>query len=50
MYAIRSYYGQYIGWQIVRSYMENNDVKLMDMLQMDANTIFNEAKFKPRKE
>jgi len=42
--------GQYIGWQIVRSFMENNDVKLMDMLQMDANTIFNDAKFKPRKE
>ena len=42
--------GQYIGWQIVRSFMEHSDVKLMDMLQMDANTIFNDAKFKPRKE
>ena len=42
--------GQYIGWQIVKSYMENNTVEFMDMLQMDANDIFNDAKFKPRKE
>ncbi len=42
--------GQYIGWQIVRSYMEQNNVEFMDMLQMDANDIFNAAKFKPRKE
>ena len=42
--------GQYMGWQIVRSYMEHNDVELMDMLQMDAKDIFDNAKFKPRKE
>jgi gliding motility-associated lipoprotein GldB len=42
--------GQFIGWQIVRSYMENNTVEFMDMLQMDANDIFMNAKFKPRKE
>lgn len=42
--------GQYIGWQIVRSYMEHNNVELLDMLQKDANEIFNDAKFKPRKE
>lgn len=42
--------GQYMGWQIVRSYMENNSVEFMDMLQMDASDIFNGAKFKPRKE
>jgi gliding motility-associated lipoprotein GldB len=42
--------GQYIGWQIVRSYMEHNDVELMDMLQMDTKDIFDNAKFKPRKE
>jgi hypothetical protein len=41
--------GQYIGWKIIRSYMEHNTVELMDMLQMDANDIFNNAKFKPRK-
>ena len=42
--------GRYMGWQIVRSYMEHNNVGLVDMLQMDANEIFNNAKFKPRKE
>jgi gliding motility-associated lipoprotein GldB len=42
--------GQYIGWQIVRSFMEHNDVEFMDMLQMEATEIFNGAKFKPRKE
>ena len=42
--------GQYMGWQIVRSYMEHNNVGLFDMLQKDANEIFNDSKFKPRKE
>ncbi|MCL8009025.1 gliding motility lipoprotein GldB [Gelidibacter japonicus] len=41
--------GQYIGWQIVRSYMKNNDVPFMEMLQKDADEIFNNSKFKPRK-
>ena len=41
--------GQYMGWQIVRSYMEHNDVKFMDMLQKDADEIFKNSKFKPRK-
>lgn len=41
--------GQYLGWQIVRSYMENNDVTLNDMLTTEAEEIFNKAKFKPRK-
>ncbi|MGJ8592016.1 MAG: gliding motility lipoprotein GldB [Aquaticitalea sp.] len=39
--------GQYIGWQIVRSYMNNNEVSLNDMLQLDAMEIFENAKFKP---
>ncbi|MEZ4792713.1 MAG: gliding motility lipoprotein GldB [Gelidibacter sp.] len=41
--------GQYIGWQIVRAYMKNNDVPLMEMLQKDADEIFKKSKFKPRK-
>lgn len=41
--------GQYMGWQIVKSYMENNDVTLKDMLAKEATEIFNNAKFKPRK-
>lgn len=41
--------GQYIGWQIVKSYMENNEVALKDMLTKEPIEIFNNAKFKPRK-
>ncbi|GAA3562498.1 gliding motility lipoprotein GldB [Snuella lapsa] len=41
--------GQYIGWQIVRAYMEKNDIPLKDMLIMSAEDIFNNSKFKPRK-
>jgi len=41
--------GQYIGWQIVKAYMENNNSDFNDMLQMDATELFNKSKFKPRK-
>jgi gliding motility-associated lipoprotein GldB len=41
--------GQYIGWQIVKSYMSNNDVLMNDMLQKEAKEIFEKSKFKPRK-
>lgn len=41
--------GQYIGWQIVRAYMKQNDVSLKDMLMKSTEDIFNNSKFKPRK-
>jgi len=41
--------GQYIGWQIVKSYMKNNKTPLLEMLQLEATEIFNNAKFKPKK-
>ncbi len=41
--------GQYIGWQIVRAYMKNNDVPLSKMLIANADYIFKNSKFKPRK-
>ncbi len=41
--------GQYIGWQIVRAYMKQNDVALKDMLIASTEEIFNNTKFKPRK-
>lgn len=41
--------GQWLGWQIVRSYMENNDVSLQKMLAMDAKEIFDNSKYKPKK-
>jgi len=41
--------GQYIGWQIVRAYMNNNEVSLKEMLQKDAVEIFNKSNYKPPK-
>tara|TARA_B110000483_G_C17986518_1_gene461832 strand:- start:62 stop:799 length:738 start_codon:yes stop_codon:yes gene_type:complete len=41
--------GQYIGWQIVKSYMKNNPTSVLEMLQIDPQEIFNYAKFKPNK-
>ncbi|AOW09274.1 gliding motility lipoprotein GldB [Flavobacterium gilvum] len=41
--------GSWIGWQIVRSYMENNDTKVDQMLKMDAKEIFEKSKYKPKK-
>jgi len=41
--------GVFVGWQIVRSYMENNNVTLQEMLLQDDSTIFEQSKYKPRK-
>ncbi len=41
--------GQWVGWQIVRSYMANNETKLQDMLAMDAKALFEKSKYKPKK-
>ncbi|SFZ89187.1 gliding motility-associated lipoprotein GldB [Flaviramulus basaltis] len=41
--------GQYVGWQIIRAYMEQNDVTFKEMLIKNTEDIFNNTKFKPRK-
>lgn len=41
--------GVWIGWQIVRSYMENNEVPVPDLLKTDAKEIFLKSKYKPKK-
>ncbi|HEU4497115.1 MAG TPA: gliding motility lipoprotein GldB [Flavobacterium sp.] len=41
--------GKWIGWQIVRSYMQNNEASLKQLLQADAREIFNNSKYKPKK-
>ena len=41
--------GSWLGWQIVRSFMENNEVSLNEMLKMDAKEIFEKSKYKPKK-
>ena len=41
--------GRFIGWKIVRSYMENNDVSLQELILKDEVKLFQEAKYKPKK-
>lgn len=41
--------GTWIGWQIVRSFMENNEVSLQEMLKMDSKELFEKSKYKPKK-
>jgi len=41
--------GQYIGWQMIRQYMDKNDVSVQEMLGANAETIFNKANYKPKK-
>lgn len=41
--------GAWFGLQIVRSFMENNDIPMQQMLLMDAKDIFQKSKYKPKK-
>jgi gliding motility-associated lipoprotein GldB len=41
--------GAWIGWQMVRSYMKNNDVPLEKMLAINAKELFENSKYKPKK-
>jgi len=42
--------GQWLGWQIVRAYAEKNpEVTLQELLQLPAQTLFNQSKYKPAK-
>jgi gliding motility-associated lipoprotein GldB len=41
--------GRYLGWQIVRSYMKNNDVSPRQLMIKNTDDLFNESKYKPSK-
>jgi len=41
--------GVWIGWQIVKSFMQNNDVSLQKLLIIDSQELFNKSKYKPKK-
>ncbi|MEP2936815.1 MAG: gliding motility lipoprotein GldB [Gilvibacter sp.] len=41
--------GAFIGWNMVRSYMQNNDVPLRLLLQKPAQEIYKNSKYKPAK-
>lgn len=41
--------GQYMGWQIVRAFAENNDIELKQLLTLNGEEIYKNSKFKPRR-
>ncbi|WP_237274675.1 gliding motility lipoprotein GldB [Tenacibaculum ovolyticum] len=41
--------GEWVGWQIVRSYMQKNDVSLQQLLQTSEEEIFKKSKYKPKR-
>ena len=41
--------GVWYGWQIVKSYAENNETDLKTLLQTDNEEIFKRSKYKPKK-
>ncbi len=41
--------GRYIGWQIVKAYMEKNKVSLQQLLSIPAEEIFKKSNYKPRR-
>lgn len=41
--------GVWVGWQIVRSYMKNNNVTLQELFKKEAKDIFDNSKYKPKK-
>ena len=41
--------GKYIGWQIIRSFMERNTVSVQQLMITEADEIFKKSKYKPKK-
>lgn len=41
--------GRYIGWQIVKAYMEKNNISLQQLLSVPAEEIFKKSNYKPRR-
>ncbi|MEO9569803.1 MAG: gliding motility lipoprotein GldB [Polaribacter sp.] len=41
--------GVWLGWQIVRSFMQNNDVSLQELITIDTEELFKKSKYKPKK-
>ena len=47
--ASPGFIGQFVGWQIVKKWMDKNDkVTPEQLMNTDGKTIFKEAKYKPR--
>lgn len=43
------YMGRFVGYKIVESYMNHHDISMIDLMYLDAQTLFNDSKYKPKK-
>lgn len=41
--------GRYVGWQIVRAFMDKNEVTVQELMTLPAEEIFKKSNFKPQK-
>ena len=41
--------GRFLGWQIVKSYMNNSESSVQQLMSKNAEVLFNESKYKPSK-
>lgn len=41
--------GVWVGWQIVKSFMDNNDVSLQELMKIEPEKLFKQSKYKPKK-
>ncbi len=41
--------GRYMGWQIVKAFMRNNDLSLQQLMSLSAEEIFRKSNYKPEK-
>ena len=41
--------GQWIGWQIVRQYVESNSVNVADLMRLSAQELYENSRYKPAK-
>ena len=41
--------GKFIGWQIVKSFMKNNNISFKEMIELKPINIYNKSKYKPKK-
>lgn len=41
--------GRYVGWQIVRAFMDKNNVTLQQLMELPADEIFKRSNYKPQK-
>ncbi len=41
--------GRYVGWKIVRAFMDRNDISLEQLLQLPGDEVFRQSNYKPKK-